>query len=104
MHDEPTTYVDWTLGDGVATITLRHPAKPNPLDLALQQQLLQALREVESESGARAILLRAQGRAFCVGADLAEMEAASKTEPSLGEWTANWMAEWLNPISLAMHE
>lgn len=99
---ETAAYVTWSVDAGVATVNLHHPNKPNPLDLRLQQQLLTALRAVEDCPDARALLLRAEGKAFCVGADLAEMEDAQTSQPSLGMWTAGWMAAWLNPIVLAL--
>jgi 2-(1,2-epoxy-1,2-dihydrophenyl)acetyl-CoA isomerase len=88
--------------DGVATLTLQHPTKPNPLTQPLQRELLAMLRHLQVDTAVRAVVLTAAGKAFCVGADLEEMQQAAAENPSLGEWTAGFMAELTNPIMLAL--
>ncbi|HET9148104.1 MAG TPA: enoyl-CoA hydratase [Acetobacteraceae bacterium] len=61
---------------GVVRLTLNRPASFNALSdsmLAALQEALDALRE---DAGARAVILAAEGRAFCAGHDLKEMLAA----------------------------
>lgn len=90
--------------DGVATLTLQNPRKPNPLSMELQRALLAALARLRDDRAVRAVVLTGAGKAFCVGADL---EAMSRPDPgcsSLGESTADWMAELTNPIVMAMRE
>lgn len=90
--------------DGVAIVTLRHPAKPNPLAMPLQRELLAVLGEVAQDRTVRALVLTAAGKAFCVGADLEEMQQAAAENASLGAWTADFMAALTNPIVLALRE
>jgi len=53
--------------DGIATLTLARPDKLNALTPDMADEMRHALGHCE---GARAILIRAEGRAFCSGADL----------------------------------
>jgi 2-(1,2-epoxy-1,2-dihydrophenyl)acetyl-CoA isomerase len=58
--------------DGVATITLAQPENMNALSLVMLEALIGALDEVK-RGDARVLVLAAEGRAFCAGADRAEM-------------------------------
>jgi len=58
--------------DGVATVTLNRPDAMNSLDIATKQALLDAVRSVAADDGARCMVLTGSGRAFCVGQDLKE--------------------------------
>ena len=72
-----TTPVVLALRDeSVGIIELARPDKFNCLSLAMHEGLGHALTEFERPgSGVRAILLRAQGKQFCTGADLDEVRA-----------------------------
>ncbi len=69
--------------DAVLTITLARPEMGN----ALRQQdcaaVREAVRNVDGAGGVRAILIRAEGRHFCTGADLVSANAAD-VKPSAG--------------------
>src|SRR5689334_2648332 len=54
-------------------ITLNRPEKRNALNMELCEQLIAALEEANAEPEVRAILLRANGKAFCAGMDLNEI-------------------------------
>lgn len=58
-----------SLDGGVGTITLDQPPI-NALDIEHTLALRDALRELASDKGLRAIVVRAAGRAFCGGADI----------------------------------
>lgn len=60
----------------VHTITLCSPANRNALSRALLAQVLAALEQVGADDDARLVLLRAEGPAFCGGADLKEAAVA----------------------------
>ncbi|MEV0382644.1 enoyl-CoA hydratase/isomerase family protein [Nonomuraea sp. NPDC050643] len=60
--------------DGVADIVMRRGARGNAVDLDLARGLLDAAR-VCLEEDVRAVLLRGEGRSFCVGGDLREFSA-----------------------------
>jgi 2-(1,2-epoxy-1,2-dihydrophenyl)acetyl-CoA isomerase len=58
--------------EGIATITLARPEALNALNLETVGALVDALDEVRAE-GDRVLVLAAEGKAFCAGADRAEM-------------------------------
>ena len=59
-----------TIADGVAELVLNRPDKLNAMNGAMVRELADSLDAVES-GGARALLVRGEGRAFCSGRDLA---------------------------------
>jgi enoyl-CoA hydratase/carnithine racemase len=64
---------------GVVTLTLNRPQSFNALGEAMLEALQAALDRVAADETARAVVIAAQGKAFCAGHDLKEMRA----EPSL---------------------
>ncbi len=65
--------------DGIVTLTMDDPKRLN----ALSDAMLAALRDALAEIGpgdARCVVLRAEGRAFCAGHDLREMQAMRQAE------------------------
>ena len=58
---------------GVYTLTLNDPTRFNALGEAMLAALQQALDTVAADEHARAVVLAAQGRAFCAGHNLKEM-------------------------------
>ncbi len=56
----------------VATVTLNRPDRRNALNETLKAALLEALTDVGTDETVRAVVLAAEGQAFCVGQDLAE--------------------------------
>jgi enoyl-CoA hydratase len=60
-----------------AEITLNRPDKGNALTLPMLQQLASIIAEIEAERSVRAVVLRARGRSFCTGGDIAAWSALS---------------------------
>ena len=73
-----TTIISERVGD-VAVITLNRPDTLNALNLALTEELADAIDGAQKD-GVRALLLTGAGRGFCSGADLAAGEG--KGHPS----------------------
>ena len=65
-----------TVSDGVAEIVLDAPEKLNALSLEAIGELDAAYAEAEA-SGARSLVLRGEGRAFCAGRDIAGVDPAT---------------------------
>ena len=61
--------------DGVTTLVLNRPGARNALSDALIAALDGALRDIEADASVRAVVLAAEGPAFCAGHDLKEMTA-----------------------------
>jgi methylglutaconyl-CoA hydratase len=65
--------IQLSFDSGVATITLNRPEKRNAVSLALVDELLAALDEIE-QSSAQVVILTGAGKAFCAGLDLDELK------------------------------
>jgi enoyl-CoA hydratase/carnithine racemase len=76
-EDDPVLYARDPRG--VVTLTLNRPQAFNALSESVLAALQAALERVAGDDGARAVVIRAAGKAFCAGHDLKEMRA----EPSL---------------------
>ncbi len=59
--------------DGVAELVLDRPDKMNAMNVAMVGELMECLGAAET-AGARALLVRGEGRAFCSGRDLSEAD------------------------------
>jgi 2-(1,2-epoxy-1,2-dihydrophenyl)acetyl-CoA isomerase len=62
-----------SVDDGVAELVLDRPDKMNAMSVAMVHELIECLDAAET-AGARALLVRGEGRAFCSGRDLAEAD------------------------------
>lgn len=75
--------IGYAVDDGVATVELRSPENRNALSGRLTQALLEGLSRAEADPGVFAVVIAAQGPAFCSGLDLREamdegMEAGTR--------------------------
>jgi enoyl-CoA hydratase/carnithine racemase len=61
-------------------LTLNRAGKRNALDAALCRALVSALEDAAGDPAVGAILLTANGKAFCAGMDLAEIAQAARAE------------------------
>lgn len=64
----------YAVRDRIAYITLDRPEKSNALSFDLIAELRIAFKAAEEDAEVRAIILRANGDAFCAGADLQSMQ------------------------------
>lgn len=60
---------------GVATLTLNRPAARNALSVALMTALQKAIADIAADDSVKAVILAANGPAFCAGHDLKEVRA-----------------------------
>ncbi|MFN8398192.1 MAG: enoyl-CoA hydratase-related protein [Bacteroidia bacterium] len=67
---ENSEFVRYELQERVAYITLDRPDKRNALSHQVVTELLEAFKLAELSSDAKVCVLRANGKAFCAGADL----------------------------------
>ena len=68
------------VADGIATLTLDRPQARNALSVAMMTELEAALAATAADRGVRAVVLAAEGPAFCAGHDLKEMRALDGRE------------------------
>ena len=79
-----------TIDRGVAELVLNRPDKMNAMNGAMARGLDEHLETVRA-SGARAVLVRGEGRAFCSGRDLAEADPLHEDGEAI-------LRDTLNPI------
>lgn len=70
----------------VGVATLNRPTKFNCISRELAQGLLDAVRTLEADKSVRVMLLKANGKHFCTGADLDQVKAARATRERLKAW------------------
>jgi methylglutaconyl-CoA hydratase len=66
--------VEYTVKDRVGYITLNRPEKRNALSHELVSDLITAFDHTEKDLSAKVVVLKANGEAFCAGADLAYLQ------------------------------
>ncbi len=72
---EETILVTHSPAPGVQVLRLNRPGKLNALNLALLRALHAALMGAEADGDVRCVILTGAGRAFCAGADIADLSA-----------------------------
>jgi len=70
------TTIQFALQNRIATLTLRRPEKRNAISQTMLDELRAALEET-GRSGARVLVLAAEGTSFCSGIDLGELRNMS---------------------------
>lgn len=75
----------YDVSDGVATITLNRPETRNALNQAMYRDLIRALRSSERDEAVRAIIITGNGKGFCSGQDLVELEELRSSGISVGD-------------------
>jgi enoyl-CoA hydratase len=66
--------------NNVATVTLNRPESRNALNSAMCAELTDVMTRIAADNGVHAVLIRAEGVAFCAGADLKERKTMSVEE------------------------
>ncbi len=70
-----TELVHYDVGEGVATLTLDSQHNRNALSRRLVSELVAHLATAEADDEVKVVVVRAEGRTFCSGADLSEASA-----------------------------
>ncbi|MCX4513068.1 enoyl-CoA hydratase-related protein [Streptomyces sp. NBC_01619] len=95
----------YEVSDGLATITINRPEAMNAMNVEAKVALRDALLAAAADTGVRAVLLTATGRAFCVGQDLKEHVSLLMSDKESGSsHTMNTVREHYNPIVRAITE
>ena len=72
------SFVRQHAGNSVYTLTLNRPEKYNAINEQFISELKCALKKAEKDENSRVILIKAEGKNFCTGADLNWMKRMSK--------------------------
>lgn len=67
-------YIHYTINHHIAVITLNRPEKRNALSFELVGELKEAFALLGEDPTVKVIVLKAEGEAFCAGADLAYLQ------------------------------
>lgn len=74
MNNSDETTVILTVQDHVATVTLNRPSRMNAVTARMERELFEAMRAADRDPAVRVIVLTGNGRAFCAGMDMEELE------------------------------
>jgi 2-(1,2-epoxy-1,2-dihydrophenyl)acetyl-CoA isomerase len=88
----------------VAVLTLNRPEALNSLGLDDVKLLLARVREIGADDTVRALVITGAGRGFCAGWQLDVHGVPGLPDESLGVRQAHLMAEYFDPLILALHE
>lgn len=72
--------VDLNVSKHIAWVTLQDPAGVNALSAEMINALTDAIEQIGADEACRVVVVQAKGRAFCVGHDLKEMQAAREAK------------------------
>lgn len=89
--------LQFTVRDQVATLTMNNPAKRNAMDVALREQLADAVRKVRRDPDIRAVVLTGAGGHFCSGGDLRNIASAGLDNTGWRQRLLN-LHEWLREL------
>ncbi len=98
MTDVPDTVL-YDVTDSVATVTMNRPEAMNALDTNLKVALRDTLLEAARDPQVRAVVLTGNGRAFCVGQDLAQHAHNLQADPD-AVWST--VADHYTPIATTL--
>jgi methylglutaconyl-CoA hydratase len=71
-------FITYESADRIGFITLNRPEKRNSLSHELVGELKECFRNAEADAAVKVIVLKANGEAFCAGADLAYLQDLQK--------------------------
>jgi enoyl-CoA hydratase/carnithine racemase len=62
--------IEYTVADGIATITLDRPERLNAFTHVMRGELIDAFDHTDADDDVRVVVVTGRGRGFCAGADL----------------------------------
>ncbi|MDK1472022.1 enoyl-CoA hydratase/isomerase family protein [Streptomyces sp. 549] len=76
----PEPSIGCVTSDGVATVTLHHPAKRNAMTAPMWRRLTELLGGLAEAPSVRALVLTGSGETFCAGADISTLHGDPDAE------------------------
>jgi len=74
--------VEITIDDGIADVRLSRPEKMNALDGKMFNAIVEATRQLASDSNVRVVVLSGEGGGFCAGLDTENVTGSGSTGPA----------------------
>ncbi len=71
-------YIQYKVSQRIAFITLNRPEKRNALNYDVVTELITAFTSANSDNNVKVVILKAAGKVFCAGADLAYIQQLQK--------------------------
>jgi methylglutaconyl-CoA hydratase len=87
-----------TDAQGVARLTLARPAFLNAFDEVMIAELTSAFVQIADDSAARCVVVAAQGKLFCAGADIAWMQRQARQSQEENVRDARFFADMMRAI------
>lgn len=75
-----------TVEGPIAWVRLNRPERLNAMNRQLVDALSEALARAEANEGIRVVILHGEGRAFCSGDDLKDLDAQTASEADTQDW------------------
>lgn len=92
--------INLDIGNGIATLTLNHPATRNALSWKMAEEMGDALDRIAAgEGGARVLVLTGAGKGFCSGGD---MGSEVREGSDFGEMLFEGLTDAVNPMLLKL--
>lgn len=89
----------FVVADGIARLTLNRPERLNSFNVAMHEEVADALRRVAADKTVRVLVLTGAGRGFCAGQDLSDRAVAPDAgPPDLGRS----IEQYYGPLVLAL--
>ena len=76
-------FIQYSTRERIASITLNRPEKRNALNFQMVSELREALKMAAQDKQVKVIILKAAGKVFCAGIDLAYMKQLESLEENL---------------------
>jgi enoyl-CoA hydratase len=89
-EDARRSHIVVSEGEGYATVQLNRPEVLNALNMALMEDLVDALEKLDGNDNVSCIILTGNEAAFAAGADIKEMAEASAVDMLLRDQFARW--------------
>jgi len=78
--------IEFTIDQGVATLTLNRPKSLNSFTAQMHDEIRQIMRQVSDDAAIRCLVITGAGRGFCAGQDLADRAMTTADDlPDVGK-------------------
>ncbi|MEU9283513.1 enoyl-CoA hydratase-related protein [Streptomyces sp. NPDC048275] len=91
-----------SVGDGVATVVIHHPAKRNAMTADMWRALPPLLDGLAADPAVRALVLTGEGGTFCAGADISTLRGSPEEAQSLAVLAEEALAAFPKPTLAAI--
>ena len=81
------------IADGIAILRLNRPDRMNALTSVMEAELRAAMEACDKDNRIRVIILTGEGRAFCAGMDMDELEALAPDDIRAAKWMRPYTME-----------